>query len=343
MAKIGIVGLGLIGASMGLALKKAKFAEVQIIGYDRDPEVGQRAVKFGAVDREAFSVEDLADESALVIVATPIITVEKTFAAMAPKLHAGTVVTDTASTKANVLRWASELLPRDVYFVGGHPMAGKEQTGPQAAEATLFEGRPYCIVPAVDAHPGAVSAVMGLAEAVGAAPFFIDAQEHDAYAAAISHVPLVASVALFALARNSSAWPELAAMAGTGFRDLTRLASGSPEMAHDIFSTNRDNMRHWMDRYITELLRLRDLIEGDDSQAMFRAIAEVQIQREEYLEKPPQRPLAGADMPEVPSTQSAFFSLMAGSLWTERARELTESVENRSKERQQRERLRRRE
>src|SRR5580765_3703862 len=116
MARIGIVGLGLIGASMGLALKKAKFAGVEIIGYDRDAEVSQRAVKFGAIDREAFTVEDLADEAALVIVATPIIAVEKTFTAMAPHLHPGTVVTDTASTKANVLRWASDLLPADVYF-----------------------------------------------------------------------------------------------------------------------------------------------------------------------------------------------------------------------------------
>jgi len=343
MGTVGIVGLGLIGGSIGLALKRSKLAGTQIVGYDRDLDVALRAQRFGAVDGVGRTLAGLADTAGLIVIATPIVAMRGVFAEIGPRLQQGAVVTDVASTKGEVLRWASELLPAYVHFVGGHPMAGKEQTGPQAAEAGLFDGRPYCIVPSLDAHPGSVNAVMGLAEAVGGVPFFLDADEHDAYAAAISHVPLVASVALFSLARNSNAWPELASMAGTGFKDLTRLASGSPEMSHDIFLTNKKNLGHWIDRYIGELLKIRDLIESDDPEAIFRAVAEVQIEREEYLANPPRREVPGDTLPDMPSPQQAFLNLLAGSMWMDRAREMTQSLEERARQRDRDDRLRRRE
>src|SRR6266568_9660136 len=166
MGTVGIVGLGLIGGSIGLALKRSKLAGTQIVGYDRDLDVALRAQRFGAVDGVERSLAGLADTAGLIVIATPIIAMRGVFAEIGPRLQQGAVVTDVASTKGEVLRWASELLPAYVHFVGG-------------------------------------------------VPFFLDADEHDAYAAAISHVPLVASVALFSLARNSNAWPELASMAGT--------------------------------------------------------------------------------------------------------------------------------
>jgi prephenate dehydrogenase len=132
-------------------------------------------------------------------------------------------------------------------------MAGREKAGLQEAEAEMFDDRPYCIVPSVDAVGGAVNAVVGLVQALGGKPFFLDADEHDAYVAAISHVPLISSVALFNLARRSNAWPELANISGPAFKDLTRLASGEPEMGHDIFITNRENVLHWLHRYMSEL------------------------------------------------------------------------------------------
>ncbi len=343
MGTVGIVGLGLIGGSMGLALKRAKLSSTEIIGYDRDPDVAARALKNRAVDRVFHDLYHLANESGLIIVATPIIAVRTVFEELAPHLKAGVVVTDTASTKGDVLRWARELLPAGAHFVGGHPMAGKEQSGPQAAEATLFDGRPYCIVPAVDAHSGAVNAVLGLAEAVGGVPFFLDADEHDAYAAAISHLPLVASVALFGLARASTAWPELAQMAGPGFKDFTRLASGHPEMAHDICLTNKANLTHWIDRYVTELLRLKDLIAGEDAEVLFRALAETQIERDNYLENPPRREPPSLDTSGLPTPSQSFLNLLAGGMWADRAREMTQMIEDRTKQRDREQRLRRRE
>lgn len=341
MGKVGIIGLGLIGGSMGLALKRAKLQGTEIIGFDRDRDVEGRAAKYGAIDRTARSMEELARDCAIIVIATPIVSVERVLADIGPHVQRGAVVTDTASTKGTVLAWARRILPEGVHFVGGHPMAGKEKSGPQAAEATLFDDRPYVVIPSVSAVPGAVNAVVGLAEAIGAKPVFLDADEHDAYAAAISHVPLVASVALFGLARGSTAWPELASMAGPAFRDLTRLASGDPEMSHDICLTNRQNISHWIDRYIGELRRLQEMIDGDDDEALFRALAETQIERENFLYSPPTR--ESAQLPDdLPSPNQSFLNLMAGSMWADRAKELTTSLEERSRERDREERLRRR-
>ncbi len=340
MGKLAIIGLGLVGGSMGLALNRANSVKAEIVGYDRDRAVGQRALKAKAIHRLEPTPEEAARGATIVVIATPITAVKRVFEEIAPHLQAGTVVTDVSSTKSDVLEWAEQLLPPDVHFVGGHPMAGKESSGPEAAEAGLFDGRPYCVLPGISAANGAVNAVLGLATAIGARPFFLDPKEHDAYAAAISHVPLMASVALFSLVKGSAAWPEMAGMAGPAFNDLTRLASGQPEMAHDIFLTNRENVLHWVERYIAELRKLADLIESDDNEGLFRDLAEVQMQRETFLSEPPRHADPGRAV-DVPTSSEAFISIMGGGLWRERAKELTDSFEETVKKREREARLRR--
>ena len=125
------------------------------------------------------------------------------------------------------------------------------------ADPDLFRGKPWVITPSVDATEQAVATVVALAQTVGATPMFMDADEHDSYVAAISHLPLTMAAALFSVALSSAAWPELAGLASSGFRDTTRLASGSPELAHDIVITNRENVLHWIDRMQSELARFR--------------------------------------------------------------------------------------
>ena len=340
MGKLAIIGLGLIGGSLGLAIKRAAPVNTEVVGYDREVDVGLQALKHGAINHLAASLDKAVEDATLVIVATPILNVRRVFEEMAPSLRRGTIVTDTASTKGQVLRWADEILPRDVHFVGGHPMAGKEQAGPAAAEESLFDGRPYVIVPSVLAAPHAVNAVIGLAEAVGAKPFFQDADEHDAYAAAISHLPLVASLGMFNLARTSAAWPELAAMSGPAFRDLTRLASGEPTMSHDIFMTNKTNVLHWLERYMVELQRLADLIETADAETLFRSLAETQLERETFIMTPPVRE-DGPPAVDMPSPVESLMGTLAGQLWQSRVKEMTDVLEERQRDRTREERLRR--
>jgi prephenate dehydrogenase len=169
-------------------------------------------------------------------------------------------------------------------------MAGKETQGIDAADADLFRGKTWVVTPGVDAPEQAVQVVLGLAETCGAKPLFMDADEHDSYVAAISHLPLTVASVLFSMAFSSAAWPELAQLASSGFRDTTRLASGSVQMSHDISMTNRDNLLHWIDRFQQELSRFREAVASGESAAVMEAFGRSQLERDNYmLNGPPKR------------------------------------------------------
>jgi prephenate dehydrogenase len=322
MPRIAIIGLGLIGGSLGLALKRANVADLEITGYDSEPGVGGRARKAGAIDNDARNIRAACEDAALIVIATPILSVRPVLDEIAPVLGEGAVVTDTASTKREVMRWAEETLPEFVSFVGGHPMAGSERSGVDAADAALFQGRPWAVVPSVRAAEGAVQTVVGMARLAGANPSFIDAAEHDAYAAAVSHLPLVVSTALFSLASSSPSWPDIAALAGSGFRDVTRLASGSPDLALGISRTNKDNLLHWIDRFGEELRRYRNLVEnGQQEEALLETFAKAQLDRDTFLLAPP-RPPEPAPPSEVSSPGEQFRTFLVGEYVSRRLKQL---------------------
>jgi prephenate dehydrogenase len=330
MPKVAIIGLGLIGGSVGLALKRAALPDLEIVGHDAEYGVNRRARKLGAIDKEARHPAEAAEGAALIIIATPILQVRSVFEAIAPVLGEGAVITDTASTKADVMHWADELLPDDVSFVGGHPIAGKEIPGIDAADASLFEGHPWAVIPAMNASESAIKTVENFVSLTGAIPTLIDAEEHDSYLAAVSHLPLMLSTALFSLASSSQAWPELAAVAGPGFRDTTRLASSSPSMSHDISLTNRQNLVHWLDRYMEELRSFRDIIESSDTQEeLIERFATVQTARDAFMVAPPPKP--EPERPTDPmSAGERMMSFMVGEYVVRRTKEVQELMEKRA-------------
>ena len=334
MQRIAIIGLGLIGGSLGLAIKGARLEKVEVVGYDREWGVSPRAKRLGAIDRVAREPRSAASEAALVVIATPISAIREVMEEVAPVLMEGCVVTDTGSTKADVMRWAEETLPEHVHFVGGHPMAGKEQSGIQAADARLFADAAYCVVPQVNASERAINAVLGLVGVAGARAVFIDAEEHDSYVAAVSHLPIVLSAALFSLTHESQAWPDMAELAGSGFRDLTRLASGDPNMSHDICITNRERVLHWVDRMIGELAHYRELIQDKDEE-LFKAFARAQLDRDSFLAKPPERrqPAVTGEA-DILSSGERMASFLVGEQWVRRAKQVGGILDDRSKERE---------
>jgi prephenate dehydrogenase len=266
-----IVGLGLIGGSIGLALRRWSDerktdgrAPLEITGFDTNLDHQRAAEKMGAVDRGAWDLAKAARDADIVIVATPVLAMRDVFADLAPHLREGSVVTDTASTKANVLDWAAELLPRGVHFVGGHPMAGKTQSI-EAAEADLFAGATWCVAPSVTASEDAVRTVLGLVAACGAEAFFVDPHEHDGFVAGVSHLPFVLSSTLMNAVSRDPAWRDMKTLTAGGFRDTTRLAAGSPAMYRDIVLTNRDAVVRWIDAFTTTLEGFRQsLVTADD-------------------------------------------------------------------------------
>ena len=330
MPRIAIIGLGLIGGSLGLALKRAELEGLEIVGYDAERGVGGRARKLGAIDQDARHPADAVKEAALVVIATPILQVKKVLEEIAPALGEGAVVTDTASTKREVMRWAEDLLPNGVSFVGGHPIAGKEQPGLDAADASLFQERTWAVTPSVHATDQAVKTVENFITLVGARPIIVNAEEHDSYLAAVSHLPLLASIALFTLASGSQAWPDLAALSGPGFRDATRLASSSPDLSHDITLTNRENLLHWLDRYGEELQRFRDLIaDGEAEEELFKELAKAQAMRDAFLQAPPEHPSSKQDVESI-NAGERMLAFMVGDYVIRRTKELNEIMDRRA-------------
>lgn len=279
MQRVLIVGLGLIGGSIGLALRR--WAEerktdgrrpLEIIGFDANLDHQRAAEKLGAVDRGAWDLAKAAREADVVILATPVKAMQDVMRDLAPHLKEGVIVTDTGSTKAQVLGWANELLPAGIHFVGGHPMAGKTQSI-EGAEADLFTGATWCVSPSVTASEDAVRTVLGLVAAAGAEPYFVDPLEHDAYVAGVSHLPFALSAALMNAVARDASWREMKSLTAGGFRDTTRLAAGSPAMHRDILLTNRDAVVRWIDQLGESLSELRSALLSDPDAASARVEA----------------------------------------------------------------------
>jgi len=276
LTTIAIVGTGLMGTSLALAIKSSNL-KVDIVGTDYDSAARSGAQKSGAFKKVESRLANAIRGADVVVFATPLQAMREMMESAANDFEEGCVVTDVGSSKKVVLQWAEEVLPKHVSFVGGHPMAGKELSGPKNADGTMFKGKAYCIVPSVNAERAAVSSVTTIAEAIGAKPFFIGVDEHDSFVAAVSHLPFMMSVALMGTASKSANWDDIAQLASSGFSDLSRLAAGDPVMHRDICVTNPEPIVAWMDSYIRELYELRNMLAkegGPDPDALHEVFEE---------------------------------------------------------------------
>ena len=296
MFRIAIIGMGLIGTSLGQAIraaddKTAPMGAVEVIGYDTNTTHLKEARGRLAIDKMAASIGDAVKDAHLVVVAVPAQLIPQVFTQIAPHLQIGVVVTDVTSTKAVVAQWATELLPATAHFVGGHPMAGRETSGPTSAKVDLFKGAMYCLCPTSQTPGEAIAVCEALAERVGAKAYFMDVVEHDAYVAGISHLPFVTAAMLVDITSSVSSWREMSALAAGGFRDATRLASGDVTMHRDIVMTNRSALVRWLDAAIERLVEIRDAVQHGDEATITTFFQHSKDVRDEWLkQKPGMRP-----------------------------------------------------
>lgn len=305
--RVAVLGTGLIGASVGLALKAAR-PQTQVVGYDASGDNLRRAQSVKAIDRRG-SLRDALTDAELVLVATPVGAMKALFEEVAPILPTQALVMDTGSTKAEVLRWAAELLPKGVRFVGGHPMAGKTETGPDAADAKLFQGAVWCLAPLPATAKDAIDEAVALVEALGASPYFVDPAEHDGLVASVSHLPYIMSVALIRHLGRERAWRETASLAAGGFAYTTHLTDSDPQMFFDIARTNRDSIVRRLDLYINELESLREAIRAE-SPALKATFEEARQLHQDWLAGRAQGQAAEGENP-LPTTKS----MLTGSLF----------------------------
>lgn len=262
---VAIVGTGLIGGSWGLALKRRGFAG-RITGCDR-PEVLARARELGSIDDGQESVAEAVRNADLVILATPVGVALELLPQLARAVAATTLLTDTGSTKRAILKRADEVFGEDRLFLGGHPLAGKEQSGIENATATLFEGAGYVLTPPSpkDLEDERVRSFAALAEAVGARVLMSDAETHDRALAYLSHLPQLLSTSLASvIAEEDGRNPLPLEFAASGFRDMTRLAESPEAVWRDVWVTNADNVRCALEALIRKLETMKAHLDNGD-------------------------------------------------------------------------------
>ncbi|MEM1212361.1 MAG: prephenate dehydrogenase [Planctomycetota bacterium] len=277
-----VIGVGLIGASLGLALRERR-GGVSVVGVARSEQTRRDAVASGAVERCEAGLEaaltGLDTSRTVVVVAVPVgavVGVLEELRGLGWGLDRGGLVTDAGSSKAEIVAAAKG----SAWFVGAHPMAGGEQKGPLAGRADLFEGRPCVLTPHAGNAPAAVDQAKQLWEAVGCRLVEMSPKEHDRAVAAVSHLPHAAACLLISVVRELGGWP----VASTGLRDTTRVASSNPPMRADIMISNRGPLLEALRAYRGHLDQLIGDLELGDHASLLAGLEKIKATRDGWLD-----------------------------------------------------------
>ncbi len=254
-----LAGVGLIGGSIGLGLHQ-RFAAGRVVGLDRDPAALDAARGLGVIDEARLEPGPWLADADLVVLAVPVKSLVPLARTLAPHLRPDALVTDVGGVKGDIV----EAL-RDLRFVGGHPMAGSDRAGVLHADAALLENAVWALTPTDHTDPGALARVRELVEALGARPIVVAPAQHDRLVATVSHVPYLTAVALTSLVDRGEERELKMLLAAGGFRDLTRVASGSPLMSRDMVVGNREAVRAALRALVAELEALEAAMDDDDA------------------------------------------------------------------------------
>lgn len=277
--RIAIVGTGLIGTSLGLALQRD--GETDLVGWDRDSEQLRVASERGAVHEQAASAAAAAAEADVVILAVPVSAIPAVVAEVGPALRDGAILTDVASVKATVVKAMEAATGAGVHVIGGHPMAGSHETGAAHASADLFVGATYLLTPTVGTETTAYRRLHALVAGLGARPLAVDPAHHDLLVAVVSHLPQLAATTLMNLAadRAREEHAGLLLLAAGGFRDATRVAASDSALWVDICRQNRDAIVAVLDDYRERIGALRSTVALGDEQSLQQVLDDARAAR----------------------------------------------------------------
>jgi prephenate dehydrogenase len=276
--RLSILGVGLLGGSIGLAAKSALSA-CEIVGYAHRQQTRDLALQVGAIDRAAESAAEAVDGADLVILCTPVSLFEPLLAEIAPVIAKSAVVTDVGSTKRSVVLAAQRLLGKKSRFVGSHPIAGSEKRGVEFARADLFRNALCILTPTADTDPAALSEIASFWKSLGMRTTQLTPDEHDRILANVSHLPHLLAAVLVAM-QDSAAMT----LAGKGFLDTTRIASGDGALWRDILLDNRDSILAGIAKLENRLSQVRQWLEDGNGDAI-RAFLDTAAQRRDQLLK----------------------------------------------------------
>ena len=284
IGRLCIIGVGLIGGSLARALRAAGACK-EFVGCGRDEAQLRRAVELGVIDRFSIDPVQAAHGADVVVLAVPVGSVETIVRQIAPALTVETILTDVGSTKGSVVAAVARALGYlPARFVPGHPIAGTERSGVEAAFAELFQQRRVILTPLPHTDPEATGTVRGLGEKAGAEVVEMEVAHHDEILAATSHLPHVLAFTLVDTLARMEEHREIFRFAASGFRDFTRIASSDPQMWHDICLANGDAILAMLATYQRDLTRLADVIRARDGGALLETFRRAKEARDDYAE-----------------------------------------------------------
>ncbi|MEK3934741.1 prephenate dehydrogenase [Sporosarcina sp. FSL W7-1349] len=317
--RVAIIGLGLIGGSLGLAIKRNP--AIHVTGFDRSYATADEAYRRGIIDAIAPSAESACSQADFIIFATPVNTTVSLLSDVPRwELKEGVIMTDTGSTKQPIMEAAQVLRDKGWTFIGGHPMAGSHKSGVSAAKDHLFENAYYILTPSERASADQVEKLKDLLSPTKGKIVVLDAEDHDRMTAIVSHFPhIVASSLVGRLADQQEGQPFVKKLAAGGFRDLTRIASADPVMWRDITIQNREELLNQLNGWIEEMGNIREMLETNDPEQIYDFFAEAKKFRDE-LPSTREGAVQGAlymtfdlhiDIPDTPGIVSEITKILA--------------------------------
>ena len=267
--RMAVVGLGLIGGSLAKAVKVRKLVS-EVLGIGRNDKRLERAREQGIIDRYSVQMDDILREADLVVVATPVGIIVDLIRIMVPFLKKETIITDVGSVKKKIVEGVEGFIPDSLYFVGGHPIAGTENSGFEESFSTLFEGKKCIITPVSTTNSKALEKVKKLWSKVGSIVACMDGGEHDEVLAAVSHLPHVIAYSMVnSLLKIEGFEENILSFSAGGFKDFTRIAASHPEMWRDIALMNKDKLLPAIKLFQEYLEELKEAIRTEDAEKLF--------------------------------------------------------------------------
>ena len=278
--RLAIIGVGLIGASLALALKKSA-AVGHVVGCGRHPENLQKGIELGVIDSYTTSIAEAAKGADIVVIATPLGAMKMVFEQISDVISDHTIVTDAGSAKGSVIDTAKAALgDRIAQFVPGHPIAGAEKSGVEAGLANLYENRRVILTPTDSTDPNAVKVIQQMWLQCGASVEFLEVEHHDKVLAATSHLPHMLAYSLVNYLSNLNDHDEIFKYAAGGFRDFTRIASSDPVMWRDVCISNGDALEKFIEGYKQELDEVSSAIRNQDSERLLELFSTAKSERD---------------------------------------------------------------
>ncbi len=267
--KVSILGMGLIGGSVGMAIRKKKLGKV--IGVARRKESIRKATRIGAIDKGTTDIAEGVRNSDLVILAVPVSAISKIVKEAVPHLKPGCIITDVGSTKKGTVKKVDKFLPQNIFFVGSHPLAGSEKSGIEAARDTLFKNATCILTPGRRSSPVSISSIKNFWKALGMKVMIMSPEEHDSLLSLTSHLPHLAATSLVNLIADSSEKDKrITSLIASGFRDTTRIAGSSPLLWTDICMSNKSKIASSLKMYRGLLQKIEKYIRAGDSASLIK-------------------------------------------------------------------------